>query len=132
MFVAFMALLTCSCSSRPTVHPTSGTVTFQGKPAVKAIVILRPETTEPSTPPIPHGEVGPDGAFHIGTYADSDGAPAGNYTVTITWPETRKDPVTHDDVTEDRLQGRYRDPAKSTWQVTIKPGDNELPPFRLE
>ncbi|OWK35816.1 hypothetical protein FRUB_08379 [Fimbriiglobus ruber] len=109
-----------------------GTVTVQKKPAAKAVVVLRPVTPGPLKELMPHGEVGPDGTFRVGTYADNDGAPAGDYTVTITWPESRTDPKTGDEVNGDRLQGRFGDPAKSPWKVTIKAGDNELEPFRLD
>jgi hypothetical protein len=132
LIVAVLTASVCSCSGKASVHPASGTVTFQGKPAVKAVIVLRPATAESWTGPMPHGEVGEDGVFYIGTYADADGAPAGDYTVTITWPETHEDPMTHDTVTIDRLGGRYKDPTKSTWKITIKDGDNELAPFRVD
>lgn len=104
----------------------------QNKPAAKAVVVLRPVSPGPLKNLVPHGDVAEDGAFRISTYAEGDGAPEGEYIVTITWPESRKDPATGDEMTDDRLQGRYADPATSSWKVTIKAGDNELAPFRLD
>jgi hypothetical protein len=134
VFVLLLAAAVSSCSRerRPTVHPVHGTVTVQNKPAAKAVLVLRPASQGPLKGPIPHGEVGPDGAFQISTYAEGDGAPEGEYIVTITWPESRKDPMTGDEVSDDRLQGRYADPATSSWKITIRAGDNELAPFRLD
>jgi hypothetical protein len=80
---------------------------------------------------LPHGEVGTDGKFQLGTFATADGAPAGEYVVTITWPETKTD-ATGDEVTHDRLKGRFRDPARSPWKVQIQEGTNLLGPFSLE
>lgn len=130
---AVLALTATSCSreGRPPVYPVRGTVTFQKKPAAKAVVVLRPVVPGSLNDPLPHGEVGADGTFRIGTFGAGDGAPAGEYVVTITWPEVRTDP-SGDEVTADRLKGRFADPARSPWKVTIKEGENELGPFRLD
>jgi len=127
-----VAASSCSHERRPALNPVRGTVTVQNKPAEKAIVVLRPVLSGPLKGPLPHAEVGPDGSFRISTYKEADGAPEGEYIVTITWPESRKDPETGDDVSDDRLQGRYADPSTSKLRATIKPGDNELSPFRIE
>ena len=133
--VAVLAATILSCSrepARPPLHPVQGSVTVRNKPAVKAFVVLRPVAAGPSKEALPRGEVGPDGTFRIGTYSDADGAPAGEYVVTITWPETRTDSKTGDEIIEDRLGGRYADPAKSSLKVTVQAGSNDLPTFRLE
>jgi hypothetical protein len=126
------AASSCSHERRPALNPVRGTVMVQNKPAEKAVVVLRPVSNGPLKGPLPHAEVGPDGSFRISTYKDADGAPEGEYIVTITWPESRKDPTTGDDISEDRLQGRYADASTSQLRVTIKPGENELTPFRIE
>jgi hypothetical protein len=99
---------------------------------VNAVVVLRPVKVGLLRDLIPHGVVEPDGTFRIGTYADGDGAPEGEYTVTIAWPETRTDPKTRDEVSADRLEGRYADPMKSRLTVTVRNGENRLEPFRLD
>ena len=126
------AASSCSRATRPPLYPVQGTVTVQMKPASKAVVVLRPVSSGPLNSLLPHGEVGPDGVFRIGTYTDSDGAPAGDYIVTITWPASRTDPKTGDVISEDLLMGKYNNPAKSQWTITIQPGHNELVPFRLD
>lgn len=107
-------------------------MTFQNKPATKAVVVLRPLAPGPLKDVLPHGEVGSDGTFQIGTFAAGDGAPAGEYAVTITWPETTRDRDGAEVTGGDRLNGRYSDPARSKWKVQIKEGGNELEPFRLD
>jgi hypothetical protein len=67
--------------------------------------------------------VQPDGSFTVSTYGDNDGAPAGDYTVAVTWedPESKSD----------RFNGRYG-PGTSQLAATIKDGANELPPIELK
>lgn len=129
--LALLAVTACSRESRPPVHPVRGSVTFQKKPAAGAVVVL-PAAPGPLKDVFPHGEVGPDGTFQIGTFAAGDGAPAGEYAVTITWPATKKDLDGVEVVGGDRLKGRFGDPAASKWKVQIKEGDNVLEPFRLD
>jgi len=66
-----------------------------------------------------------DGAFRLSTYDPNDGAPAGEYYVSVIWPtDGRED--------EDKLNGRYRDPKTSQLTATVKEGSNELKAFRLK
>jgi len=132
---ASLALTLTSCAREPPrvpVYATRGTVLFQKKPAPKAVVVLRPVSSGALKQLLPHGEVGSDGTFQIGTYDLTDGAPVGEYVVTITWPETKTDPAGEEVVGGDRLKGRYNDAAKGQWKVQIKEGSNELPPFLLD
>ena len=132
--IAILAVVFSSCTrnTHPPLYPVQGMVTVQMKPAKNAVVVLRPISPGPLKDLLPHAEVSPDGVFRIGTYAANDGAPAGDYIVTITWPASRTDPKTGDVISEDLLMGRYNHPAKSQWTITIKPGNNELEPFRLD
>jgi hypothetical protein len=36
------------------------------------------------------------------------------------------------DIEVDAWKGKYADPAKSSWKVTVKDGDNALEPFKLD
>lgn len=74
-----------------------------------------------------------DGRFHIASYQADDGAPVGDYAVTFTWPERLNTLEDDSGVPEvDRLHGRYADPRKSQFRVTVREGENELPAFALE
>lgn len=127
-----LALASCAREHRPEVHPVRGIVTFQNQAATKAVVVLRPVEPGPLKEVLPHGEVGPDGTFQIGTFAIADGAPVGEYTVTITWPEVQPEPGGGEVSGGDRLLGRYSDPRRSKWKVHIREGNNQLEPFRLD
>jgi len=72
--------------------------------------------------PRPRAEVEPNGSFALSTYGDKDGAPVGDYHVTVTWPGKE---------TEDQLQGRYSEAGTSKLKAIIKEGQNDLPTFEL-
>ena len=107
------------------VFPVRGEVFVDGRPAEGALVVFHPEH-EPTDPkgPRPRATVRADGSFVLGTHAADDGAPAGNYVVTVAWRP--------DGGEEDRLGGLYADPTRPRVTTVVLKGPNELPPFRLE
>jgi hypothetical protein len=140
---AFCAALTlalchsaCSSSSRvdenrKPVHPVKGKVLVQGKPAARAFVLFVPVKEPAEAPdPRPRADAADDGSFELSTYGEKDGAPAGEYIVTVTWPggvlpDGREEPA-------DKLLGRYENVTKSKLRATVKEGQNDLPPFQLQ
>lgn len=120
-------------------HPVSGQVVINGEPAEGCTVVLVPSDEELKNEVLPGGTTDAEGRFEITTHETGDGAPAGNYGVTIRWEATkwrgmeeelRIDPV--QPVGPDRLQGRYSSPEKSGLTAVIKKGENRLEPFRLD
>jgi hypothetical protein len=110
-----------------------GEAFFNSQPAEGAIVILRPKAVGDAAAEWPSGFpraiVQSDGAFTAGTYAAADGAPAGEYVILVQWPTAAADDESTDipeGQLDDRLQGRYLDPAKSPWSVVVKPEVNDL------
>ena len=76
-------------------HPVKGQVTFRDRPAAGALVIFHPVdgSAPPAIPAKPSGRVGDDGSFTLSTYGEGDGAPAGQYRITVQWSsgeESRK------------------------------------------
>src|SRR5262245_15325321 len=69
---------------RPALAPLTGHVSFDGQPAAGATVIFHP-LEAPADAPRPTATVGTDGTFTLGTYQPGDGAPAGEYAVTVEW-----------------------------------------------
>lgn len=131
--------LNLSCDkSRVPVYPVRGAVLCQGRAAAGAFVIFHPVTDSESIQRMrPHGVVGPDGTFVLMTYLDADGAPAGDYRVTIEWPaEGPRDPSDPNDSESeptgpDRLRGRYANPDTSGLRATVAEGENQLDPFEI-
>lgn len=88
--VAAALLILTSCGGdrdlRKT-HPVTGTVTVDGQPAPAGVVVsLHPQYAETDRLPInPRGVTDDAGRFKITTYNTDDGAPEGEYVVTVEW-----------------------------------------------
>lgn len=114
------------------MYPVQGELLVDGEPAEGALVIFHPvSSSEPKTTN-PNGRVQPDGSFHVTTYESDDGAPAGQYVVTVFWPEPPKSPVDHPAMGPDRLKGRFTDPEASNIRITVSEGENILDPINLQ
>ena len=118
-----------SCSKkdgRVPVYPVHGQVLVANKPAKNAFVVFHPAGAQGAQALRPYGHAGADGSFKLTTYDADDGAPAGNYAVTVVWlaPGGGEDPP-------DLLKGRYRNPEASSLKATIQEKPMELPPFKL-
>lgn len=130
---ALLAAVGCSRPPEPVkVYPVRGQVVYNGKPAAGVRVVLFPTgaTYDGEIPANPHGETGPDGRFTLTTYADGDGAPEGGYRVVLQWPPDVTDGDGEEEGEEDRLLGWYS-VVNTQLTADIKPGENELPPFKL-
>ena len=129
-FLFLGLLLGCGKSEAlPDVHPVEGRVLVQNKPVKLASVFFYP-ADEQKIKIRPRARTDADGRFKLNSYGSEDGAPAGDYTVTVVW--TGADDDENRDNLPDRLQGRYSDPKTSPLKVTIKPGKNEVRPFQLK
>ena len=133
---------------RHVVHPASGKVTWKGRPVKGAIVRFNP--VDPGTVRIPPGEEGPevglaaqtgdDGSFVMSAYYSGDGAPAGDYVVTVAptgsapadadaMPGDEDGPHPDDLSPAERKKAAkptfarlYASPATSPLKASVKPG----------
>ncbi len=103
------------------------------QPAVGFRVVFHPLLEQEGPRFAPAGITDENGEFQLQSYRPNDGAPAGDYVVTFSWPQSisTEDP---DDAPRqiDRLRGRYDDPRKSQFRVTVREGKNSLEPVRAE
>ncbi|MGE3241387.1 MAG: carboxypeptidase-like regulatory domain-containing protein, partial [Pirellulales bacterium] len=129
-----VALVGCGKGlSVPSTVPVSGVVKYKGKPLQGVRVTLHSQAEMAHAGFIPSGQTGRDGKFSLSTGAPGNGAPPGTYVVTFEKPEIGSPASTGSVETEiDAFRGKYSDPAKSKWTVTIERGENSLPPFELE
>jgi hypothetical protein len=139
--ILFAVALTCvvflpSCGrtdDRKPVYPVHGHV-FDGndRPAVGALVVFHPAEAGESSPVKPLAYVDEQGEFALTTYEKGDGAPEGDYVVTIEWREKSANPFAAEKEGEDRLHGRYSSPKTSKLRARVeKQADNVLAPFRV-
>jgi len=128
-------------AGRLPVHPVSGKVSVNGQPASGVLVLLHPAEASPAAKAgvLPSATTQEDGTFQLSSYDQNDGAPLGGYSVTIQWYQadaksTKGKPAMPSGFARpsDRLQGKYKDPRKSPWQVTITEGNNVLRPIEVE
>lgn len=110
-------------ANRKPVHPVRGKVFFEGCPAVNAVVTFHLIDGKKFTRTA-DSMVGPDGNFSLSTYTADDGAPAGEYAVTVV--------CRHPALDEDGRPGpnilpaAYSKPETTPLRATIKAGPNEV------
>jgi hypothetical protein len=126
--LALLLLPACSGEQRKPVFPVQGKVLFEGKPAAGAVVFFHP--VGPAGPDAlrPRATVEADGTFRLTTYKGPDGAPVGEYDVTVVWTRPSR---RGDEEGDSLLPARYRARATSKLRVEVKEQPNELPPFKL-
>jgi hypothetical protein len=132
-----LAVMTCLClalagcgSKNSSFNPTTGEVFVDGRPATGATVIFHPQG-QPDAKSYPSAVVGPDGRYTLTTLKKDDGAPEGEYAVTVVWPGPKPEGAEKDDEAPDRLGGAYANPAGSTLKAHVKKGKNQVPRFDL-
>lgn len=114
---------------RPPLEPAQGSLLINDQPAEGALLVFHRvgEATFDARGTRPTATVDAEGNFALTTYQEGDGAPAGEYQVTILWfdnPESNSP--------WDKLGGRFTDPARSDIRVTVGPEQNTLEPIRLD
>ncbi|MGD9723489.1 MAG: hypothetical protein AB7O59_19595 [Pirellulales bacterium] len=97
---------------RQQVVPVQGSVVLNGKPLAGAVVTFLPQGTSNPRALRSNGRVGNDGSFSLPTYVTADGAPPGEYVVTIYWADPAKQPPPDEegeetDLAPDLLKGRF-------------------------
>jgi hypothetical protein len=115
---------------RVAVHPTAGTITVKGQPAPGALVTLHPKSAPAENVPAPRANVDSDGTFKLSTFNGGDGAPEGEYVVTVRWYKLVKkgpDVVAGPNV----IPTKYTRPESSDVVVRIAAGQNTLPPIKF-
>jgi hypothetical protein len=132
VLLGLAALLGSSCSggNRLPVYPVRGQVFYDGKPAARALVIFHPLADGPVKELRPAGHVAADGTFALTTYAEGDGAPAGDYAVTVDWRQPTP-PVDGAEPGPSLIPARYNSPSSSGLTVTVSSGHNDLEPINL-
>ena len=132
LFVAGLALIPLACRGDVSHLPTfavTGKVTIDGKPAEKATVVFHPVGKSGADAIKSRGQVGPDGTFTLTTYSGNDGAPAGEYLVTVQlWAAG----VRSDEAPSNRLNPKFATPETSGLTATVVAGPTTLEPFALK
>ena len=95
-----------------------------GKPAAGVEVRLYPiNRSYDADAPHPYATTDSEGKFQLRLKEGQEGAPAGQYLVTLTWPAGRSG--------SDRLGGAFAEPEGSGLIAIVADGPTDLPPFEI-
>ena len=127
-----LAVMCCSCGAgRKPVYPVQGEVRVNGKAPAHAQIGFFP--VKDAGPDVVHpvGQVDDQGRFTLTSYAKGDGAPEGEYRVTVAWflASGRLDddapPVNY-------LPAVYARPDSTPLRAVVAKGGVQLQPFELK
>lgn len=136
--IVLVGLACISCGDGrnfPAVYPVKGKILVNGEPANEAQIVLhRTSKADFSIPTTPQAVTESNGEFDITSYHSKDGAPEGEYVVTIEWRE-RSGLSKMEFEGADRLGGAYGKVEKTKtmpgFQVKVDKQAVVLPPFNL-
>ena len=127
-----LVALASGCGKRgPVLYPVKGVVRINGEPAKDVNIMFTPVTPPEAgaTPLSPAAVTGEDGSFRLMSFKPGDGAPAGDYQVTVIYPMNRFNKHLNG---IDRLKGKFANPKTSRLTTRVEPKSNDLPPFDLK
>ncbi len=109
---------------RVPVYPVTGTLTINGQPA-EGVSLRLFATDLNNSAPRPSAITKAGGKLVISTYNTGDGAPAGEYKVTVQWP-TRVQAFGRVENGPDRLGGKYAEQANAPLTLTVEEGPTNV------
>jgi hypothetical protein len=104
-----------------------GALRVGGEPAAGAFLVFHPIDGGEERP---QAQVAPDGTFRLSTRSEGDGAPAGDYAVTVEWWKVRfeqGEAIPGANV----IPPQYASPEQSPLKVTVIEGENRLEEFQI-
>ena len=114
-----------------TAYPAKGVVKYKGVPVADAEVALFPQGTSMPDTVRPRAKTAEDGSFVVWTYKPGDGAPVGNYKVTVVHHKlVEKKGVAI--VQPNDLPPKYATVQSTDLVAEIGPKETEIPPIELK
>lgn len=123
--------LGCSRGDGFKTYPVTGRVIVNGEPASGAFLVFHPVAAATGIGNKPTAQVKPDGTFELTTVEGGDGAPSGDYAVTLEWRKLIQaggEPVPGPNI----VPQDYSLPQTTPLKVTVKEDANQLEPFRID
>lgn len=102
-----------------------GRALFLDKPIPNATVTFHPLAAKDPKAKTPFAVVKEDGSFLMTTYRPEDGAPSGDYSVTVSWFKPAKGTSADDGIGEELLPAKYQRSELSGLKVTVKEDSSE-------
>lgn len=132
--LSLLVLVLTGCSdggpARLKVHPVSGRITLDSQPLPNAMIVLHPKDKSNPKHISSRAQTDAQGNFKVSTYDQGDGAPAGDYVVTVLFHRATETP---DGVVPgpNLLSPQIASPDTSDIQVKVAEGQNELQPIEV-
>lgn len=124
-------LLGCG-SGRPPTYPTKGKVELKGKTYAGLIVLFKPVAGKDDKVPLPRGITNEDGTFEVTTFDKNDGAPKGDYAVTVIYESVVSPLAQRPKIKPPAIPAKYMNPTSTPFKATIKAeGENTLEAFKI-
>lgn len=125
VLAALCAVVGCSGTKGPECIPVRGQVTYKGKPIAEATVVLHRVGGDIEGNQKPIAYTAADGTFSLTTMKKGDGAPPGEYAITV---ELRAPQTIGEEVVRN---GPNLLPASSGLKFVVQQGENEIPAIIL-
>ena len=133
--LALAAVAGCGEDDGPVpVHPVSGQLIYDGKPAAGVRVTFVPTDAPipPRIPKYPSAVTDPGGKFRLTTYKDGDGAAEGTYQVVLDGTKQNNvDNVGSEETADQDIFRGWYDAMHSPLSAKVKAGTNDLPPYKI-
>lgn len=117
--------------ARLPVHPVEGEITWNGQPLPNALVALHPKAAPVVDGVAPQGQTDVNGKFRLTTYDANDGAPEGEYAVTVTYYQL----IQKGESSEpgpNVLSSKLALPTTTDIVVKVAAGPNKLSPIEVQ
>ena len=138
LVMSFAAANGCSKGKDPNrlpVFPVSGHLSIKGQTPTGAFVVLHPKAGTATNPKgevvRPRAVVKPDGSFVFASYDADDGAPSGDYSLTVEWRKIVKSPDGSPVLGPNVIPPKYGRPEWSPVFIRVAEKSNELDPIKL-
>ncbi|MGV3608384.1 MAG: hypothetical protein ACO1RA_18410 [Planctomycetaceae bacterium] len=148
LWIIVLTLVCASCNKapdRPKVTQVSGQVFVENKPAKGALITLVPMQAPEDVAKswkfgYPRATVGADGKFQVSTYELGDGAPPGEYRLTIIWPVMEMVEGPDGELVEgekpvfppqNRINTKYSEPGQTPLNIKVEEKPLEIPKYEL-
>ena len=128
---ALIVIAGCRGLAGPDCHPVRGQVRWNGHPLAEAQIVFHPQFAAAEKFPQPIGQTDAQGNFVLSTFQASDGAPAGEYLITVELRDLRQ--VGEETVRDGRnlLPARFGKPQESGLRCTVVAGENAVPTLEI-
>jgi hypothetical protein len=131
MAASILFLGGCSGPAGPVCHPVHGQVKFNGRALAEALVVFHPQDGGAAGTPKPFAQTDALGNFCLSTHRAGDGAPTGDYAITVELRDLRQ--VGEELVRDGKnlLPPQFASPEQSGLRHTVVQGENAVPPLEI-